>query len=120
MPLGTQLKLARNSKKLTQRQLGELVGVTGSAIGNYENGVSSPNEETLIALMSVLCIDANFLYADEMTKLDNIQFLSPEEERLITIYRSLNPSGQATLLTTAESFPTNPSLTEEKYAASES
>lgn len=118
MSLGSRLKIARKSKHLTQGRLGELTGVTGSAIGNYENGVSSPNEETLIRLMSVLNVDANYLYADDMEAVSGAVFLTPEEERLLSCYRSLNFPGQQSLLTAAESFAANPSLQQAPPAAS--
>ena len=83
MSLGTRIKSARLAKKLTQRQLGELVKCTGSAIGNYEKGVSSPNEDILIRLMSVLEVDANYLYADYMADIRGVYFLSPANSGII-------------------------------------
>ena len=113
MSLGTRIKSARIAKHLTQKQLGDLVNVTGAAIGNYENSVSSPNEDTLIKLMSVLGVDANFLYADDMAAYNGLYSLSPDEERLVTLYRSLNPSGRQMAVTAVESFAANPALSEE-------
>lgn len=113
MSLGSRLKLARIAKKLTQKQLGALAGVTGSAIGNYENGFSNPNEDVLIRLMAVLGVDANYLYADDMAAISNARFLSPEEENLITLYRALNGAGQTALLSTAQTFAGNPALSKD-------
>jgi transcriptional regulator with XRE-family HTH domain len=110
MSLGTRLKAARLAKNLTQKELGDLVGVTGSAIGNYEKSVSSPNEDTLIRLMSVLEIDANYLYLDDINTPANAVYLNPDEINLISIYRSLNHQGRDLLLTTAQSFAGNPAL----------
>ena len=56
-----RLKEAREQKGYTQTQLGEMVGVTKSAIANYETGVSSAKEQVLIKLMGALGVDANFL-----------------------------------------------------------
>lgn len=113
MSLGSRLRAARRAKKLTQKQLGDMAQVTGSAIGNYETGVSSPNEDILIRLMHVLDVDANYLYADDMAAIKEARFLSPDEERLITVYRHLNASGQQMAMTALESFAGNPALTEE-------
>ena len=107
MSLGTRLKAARSDKKLTQKELAALVGVTGSAIGNYEKSVSSPNEETLIRLMSVLDVDANYLYADDITTHSLIPDLSESEQRLFNIYHSLNPLGQDKLLEYARDLSEN-------------
>ncbi len=116
MSLGTRLKSARLKKHYTQKQLGDLVNVTGAAIGNYENGVSSPNEDTLIRLMAALGVDANFLYADDMEDLRGVYFLSPEEERLISLFRGLNFNGQQMVITTVESYSVNPSLADAEKA----
>jgi len=112
MSLGSRLKEARISKHLTQKDLGTLAGVTGAAVSNYEKGISSPNEEILIRLMSVLNVDANYLYADDMEAFRGAAFLSPDEERLISLYRSLNATGQQMAYTTIESYTANPALIE--------
>jgi transcriptional regulator with XRE-family HTH domain len=64
MSLGTRLKEARKKLGITQEKLAKMIGVSKSAIGNYENGTSSPNEPILIALLEALKIDANYLYQD--------------------------------------------------------
>ena len=110
MSLGKRLKMARKAAGYTQKSLAASVGISPSAIANYETGVSSPNEDILINLMKVLDIDANFLYADDMISKHNAHFLSPEEEQLITLFRSLNSNGQDTLISTAESFALNPAF----------
>ena len=112
MSFPERLKMARLAKNLTQKELGNLIGVTGAAISNYEKSLSSPNETILIKLMHALGIDANYLFADDLIKLGP-SFLSPEEERLITSYRALNLTGQQLLLTTAESYAANAALTED-------
>ena len=119
MSLGERLKQARKAKKLTQKQLGVLAGVTGSAIGNYENGVSSPNEETLIRLMQILVVDANYLYADDMAAISDARFLSPEEEQLITLYRSLNAQGQQEVSRYAEYCATKPEYQKDTQSKAE-
>lgn len=116
MSLGSRLKMARKAKHLTQKQLGDLVSVTGSAIGNYESGVSSPNEDILIRLMEILNIDANFLYADDMVNSKDMYFLTPEEQQLLSAFRSLNEIGQRIALHSVQSYSNTPELIEERKA----
>lgn len=113
MSMGLRLRMARKAAGYTQKKLAELVEVSASSIANYETGFSAPNEDILIRLMNVLKIDANFLYADDIVHQPGLSFLTPDELRLISIYRSLNTTGQQTALTTLESFAGNPALTEE-------
>lgn len=39
------IEAMRSKKGITQQQLGELVGVTGRAIGHYEKGIREPKLE---------------------------------------------------------------------------
>ncbi len=42
MGIGYRIKEARENLGFTQTELGKLIGVTGSAITNYENETSHP------------------------------------------------------------------------------
>ena len=66
MSIGSRIKEARIHKKMTQQAIADRIGITAGAIGNYENGTSSPREEILIALMDVLEVDANYIFQDMM------------------------------------------------------
>jgi len=90
-----RLKEAREQKGYTQTQLGEMVGVTKSAIANYETGVSSAKEQVLIKLMGALGVDANFLWQDEMNiQQKNNLTLSIREQEIIKKYRLLDGNGK--------------------------
>ena len=90
MSLNSRIKERREDLKLTRIELANLIGVTPSAIANYENGISSPKVELLYKLFDALKCDANYLYQDEMTMLikDDAQ-LSESENSNIKKYRSL-------------------------------
>ena len=62
MDIGKNIKKARLSKSLTQEELAKRIGVSKNAISNYENGVSTPKLELLFAIMTVLEVDANYIY----------------------------------------------------------
>lgn len=64
MGIGKRIKEAREQAHLTQEELGRLVGVTGSAITNYEKETSHPKEPVMYALINALGVDANFLFQD--------------------------------------------------------
>lgn len=64
MGIGKRIKEARERKGLTQKELGKIIGVTGSAITNYENETSHPKEPVMYALIDALGVDANILFQD--------------------------------------------------------
>lgn len=93
MGIGYRIKEARERKNWTQTELAERIGVTGSAITNYENNISHPKESILYKLLDVLEVDANFLFQDEMhsVKPDMLSFF---EKDMINKYRKLDKYGK--------------------------
>ncbi len=98
MSIGTQIKRRREELGMTQPVLARLVGVSKGSIGNYESGVSNPNEPILIKLFEALKCDANYLYQDyinsesenDITVLnDNI---TTHEREIISAYREQSES----------------------------
>ena len=64
MSFGKQMRLRREELHLSRAALAEELGVSPSAISNYENGLSSPKEEVLLRLFDALEIDPNSFTAD--------------------------------------------------------
>ena len=62
MGIGKRIKEARKLKGLTQTELANMIGVTPSAITNYENETSHPKEPVLYKLFEALGCDANFFF----------------------------------------------------------
>ena len=54
MSIGTRIKMRREELGMTQPELACLIGVSKGSIGNYESGISRPNEDILIKLFSHL------------------------------------------------------------------
>ena len=68
MKFGGRLSELRREAGLTQRGLALKIGVTPSAVGNYEQGVSFPREEVLYRLFDALSCTPNELFGyDEET-----------------------------------------------------
>lgn len=97
MGIGRRIKEAREIQGLTQIELGKMVGVTGSAITNYENETSHPKEPVMYRLIEALKIDANYLFQDcvRLPKESNDVTLS--EYRHIEKYRALDDYGRETV-----------------------
>ena len=58
MGIGKRLREAREKAGFTQEELGKMIGVTGSAITNYEKETSHPKEPIM------LNVEPNFLFQD--------------------------------------------------------
>ena len=70
----TNLKLQRVIRNLTQQQLGDLVGISGSYIGMLETEVEKLGSRTADKLAKVLNVDATELLSKveiQVSKYDN-------------------------------------------------
>lgn len=110
MGIGKRIKEARERSGLTQKELGELLGITPSAVTNYENETSHPKEPIMYKLFSALHVDANFLFQDEMNETKSSPApanagtgeLTEIEMQLLNNLRQLNDEGKERLLNYSE------------------
>ena len=93
MSLGSRIKERREQLHLTRSELATKIGVTPSAIANYENEVSSPKIEIMYELCEALDCDANYLHQDEMAKYHR-NHATPREIEIIKKYRDLDDHGK--------------------------
>ena len=92
MSFQERLRQQREARGMTQADLAAALGITKSAVGNYENGVSMPRETILLKLFSALQVEPNFLFQDSFSKPASL--LSPSEQHLIERYRALTAKGK--------------------------
>ena len=62
MSFGNNLKKARVSKGLTQKELAEKIGARHNSISNWENDQNKPDPDTIEVLCGVLEITPNYLF----------------------------------------------------------
>lgn len=94
MGIGKRLKEARERAGLTQEELAKRIGVTASAITNYERENSHPREPVLYALMNALRVEPNFLFQDCVQILKQDASPSRSEQLLLEQYRALDKHGR--------------------------
>lgn len=92
----------REELGLSRQQLSELLGVSLSAVSNYETGVSFPKEEILLRLFDALRTDPNTLFQDSFRHGGTA--LSRSERALIARYRTLSPLGRESLRSVADTL----------------
>lgn len=90
MGIGYRIKEAREQLGLTQIELGKLVGVTGSAITNYEKETSHPKEQIIYKLMETLNVDANYLFQDVVKIKSQTNDVTLAEYELVKKYRFIS------------------------------
>lgn len=95
MSFGEQMRRRREELGMTRQQLAQRLGVSVSAVGNYETGVSAPKEEVLLRLFTALEAEPNYLYRGSFRGAEDSH--SDEERRLLAKYRDLPLSGRQTV-----------------------
>ena len=80
---GKKIKIARRSAGLTQSQLGEKMGVTGSMVGQYETEIRHPSLKTINQIADLLSVDV----MDLMDEVGSEDAMDPSEkaENLIAL-----------------------------------
>ena len=86
MSFGTQLRLARKRKKMTQMALAQAIGAKHNSVSNWESDRNRPDPETIRALCALLEVDSNyFLETDPMeSQLSGVEFALFGEMRELT------------------------------------
>lgn len=100
LSFASRLRQAREQAGLTQQELAQQLSVTKSAVGNYENGVSSPKWDVLLKIFDVLQVEPNFLYQDSFSVVPSS--LTPSQTVLLDVFDQLNEEGQEKVISYAE------------------
>lgn len=66
MVLGYRIRRLRKERALSQAQLGKLLGVSKVSISGYEKGTRIPSINTLLKLIDVLEISADYIFGREV------------------------------------------------------
>ena len=92
MCFGTRLRARREELRMTRSELARDLGVSASAISNYENDLSFPKQEILARLFDALSVEPNELYQDSVNAA--VFTLTRPERELLEKCRSLSATGR--------------------------
>lgn len=102
MSFGERIKYRRGELKLSRADLAERLGVSSSAVSNYENGVSFPKEDIMLRLFDSLETEPNVLFQDSYR--GGGQVMSGPEQALLRQYRGLSPMGRESVRSVVEAL----------------
>lgn len=94
MKFNDRLRVLRIQREITQKQLGDMLGVSSVTIRNWESGTKLPSMNAIISLTKVFGTTSDFLLG---IRPDNILKGAPasrDEARLISDYRGLDSHGK--------------------------
>lgn len=126
-----RFKICRTRINETQKKIADFLGVDRTTYVKYETDSISAPSETVGKLADYFNVSIDYLLgrtedpspvrsapvpvpasapASAPVSAPSAPVLSPDELRLLDLFRTLNPSGRQMALTTLESFASNPSL----------
>ncbi len=79
MNFGEKLKYLRKSKKLTQTQLGNYLGVAKSVISYYENGDRYPSYDVLVKIAHTFHVTTDYLLDFDRSRTLDVSDLSEDD-----------------------------------------
>lgn len=89
------LKALRKKHNLSQQKLADILHISQQSVYKYENGLSSPDIETLILMADYFNTSIDYLveYTDIPHKIEPVQdtMLNCDEQLLLEYYRRLSP-----------------------------
>ena len=77
--VGNRIKLLRKKKGLNQAQLASAIGLTPSAVSNYEQGTREPNGDTLKAMVEVLETTPDYILWGKESVASSRPLITPED-----------------------------------------
>lgn len=78
MNIGTAIKEMRTDRRLSQKKLAEMSGISQNALCNIEKGYSFPSKDTVKAICDAMDVPVSWLLFSSITEED-----VPEEKREI-------------------------------------
>lgn len=88
----SKIRQYRKELGLTQKELGEKIGVKHNTVSGYENGTTEPEQDLLFKIADALGVSINALFPPTTT--EAYMKLTCGEESLIKKYRTLNTEGK--------------------------
>lgn len=99
--MAAKLKEARKNAQISATEAGRAVDRSDKTIYAWENNISEPSAEQLIALCRVYNVDISFFFPSDILQDDGRLSLTPDESKLVDAYRATTDFGRHVILKTA-------------------
>lgn len=91
--IGERIKFIRKEKNITQKDIKATIGIGQSTLSDIENGKNAPSYDTILSLSKFFDVSPEWLLTGkEAAQHKSVDYtFTPEELRLIELYRQLSP-----------------------------
>lgn len=80
---GEKLKLLRKSRKLTQKELGDQVGLSKAVVSKYENGIGYPSYDVLIRIAQFFNVSTDYILGVPRGKVIDVSKLTDSQVEIL-------------------------------------
>lgn len=94
MNLQDKIKFLRIKQDMTQKELGQKLGISTVSIGHWEAGTRTPSSDAIVLLAKLFNVSADFLLGIEIDEDKDSALLTKNELSLLSNYRVLDKHGQ--------------------------
>lgn len=95
-----KLRICREQKGLTQKQVALELHVAGPTVSQWESGIKKPSSKNLQKLADLYGVSVDYLMDRRNDEALSIEGLSQVEKKLLLDFRSLNKQGKEYILQT--------------------
>ena len=112
--IAKNLKGFREDRKITQKQLAEVLGVKHNTVSTWENGTNSIDVSLLMQICEYLDVSLDDMFSRESKDIPNVG-MSEEEQLLISSWRKLSHDNQMKITGIIEFMFDEESAAKEEY-----
>lgn len=88
------LRNLRKNSGLTQKELGERVGLSKAVVSKYENGMGYPTFDTLIRIAKFFCVTTDYMLGMESKSTIDVSELTESQrasvQRIVSEFEKMN------------------------------
>ena len=98
MQFSDNLRLLRTKHRLSQKEIGDIVGISSQAISKWESGITQPDNESLIKLSKYFNVSVDYLLGNTEAENQSIKYDNELEKVLFSKAKDLSDEDKEAVL----------------------
>ena len=98
MKFSDNLRLLRTKHRLSQKEIGDIVGISSQAVSKWENSITEPDNESLLKLSKYFNVSTDYLLGNSDEENQNIKYDNDLEKVLFSKAKELSDYDKRTVL----------------------
>ena len=98
MKFSDNLRLLSTKHRLSQKEIGDIVGISSQAVSKWENSITEPDNESLLKLSKYFNVSTDYLLGNSDEENQNIKYDNDLEKVLFSKAKELSDDDKRTVL----------------------